>query len=219
MNKELVIAAHSRDLSWVKSLNSDVKVTIYRKGENINNDNEIFLDVNVGRCVHTFFKHILTNYDNLSDYTFFVQDYPFDHWLNVVDTINGDINTITSNSTLTFDGYFGYHIRDIKEFFLINTNHFNGGSVLTCDSIGAPHDPNRGIDVDRYWNILFDGPCPDVYEFIPGGHFGITKENVKLRSIEFYNKVVELLETEHIAPWIIERLECYIFSKNYKTKL
>jgi hypothetical protein len=42
MNKELVIAAHSRDLSWVKSLNSDVKVTIYRKGENTNKDKTFY---------------------------------------------------------------------------------------------------------------------------------------------------------------------------------
>ena len=80
MRKELVIAAYDKDLSWVKSLNDDVKITIYRKGINNNDDNEIFLEVNKGRCVHSFFNHILTNYDNLSDYTFFVQDYPFDHW-------------------------------------------------------------------------------------------------------------------------------------------
>jgi hypothetical protein len=219
MKKELVIAAYDKDLFWVKSLNDDIKITIYRKGINNNDENEIFLEKNLGRCVHTFFNHILTNYNNLSDYTFFVQDYPFDHWENVVDILNGDLDKISSNATLNFDGYFGFHFRTKGMWELSNTNHFKNGNVLTCQSNGYPQDPGRNIDVDRYWNILFDHPTPNIYEFIPGGHFGINKETVKVRSIEFYNKIVNLLESEYISPWIIERLECYIFDKNYKSKI
>ena len=58
MTKELVIAAYDKDLSWVSDINSDVKTTIYRKGTKTDNQNEIFIDPNIGRCVHTFFNHI-----------------------------------------------------------------------------------------------------------------------------------------------------------------
>lgn len=218
MNKELVISAFDKDYPWVNEINNDIKITVYRKGmEPLNN--EIIIHKNIGRDVHTFFYHICENYDNLSDLTFFSQDYPFDHWENIVSTINGGIDVITSNATLKFDGYFGYHFRNVGMWGLTPTNHFEGGNVLTCHSDGHPQDPGRNIDVNRYWGILFDEPIPDIYEFMPGGHFGITKENVKLRSLEFYKKIIELLETEYIAPWIIERLECYIFNKKYKTKI
>jgi hypothetical protein len=40
--------------------------------------NESFL-TNVGREGHTFFKYIYDNYDNLDDYTIFLQGHPYDH--------------------------------------------------------------------------------------------------------------------------------------------
>jgi len=73
--------------------------------------------------------------------------------------------------------------------------------------------------LNKYWDILFDGPRPEAYEFMPGGHFGITKEHAKLRSRELYKKITELLVEDPTAPWMIERLECYIFNPKYKTKL
>jgi hypothetical protein len=226
MKKELVIAAYDKDLSWVKSLNDDVKITIYRKGINNNGNNEIFLEVNKGRCVHSFFNHILTNYNNLSDYTFFVQDYPFDHWENAVEVVNGTHEDFVNNSQLTIGGYFGYHWNSITVpsekggimWTLSNSQQHGDGKVLVCFSNGYPQDSNPNIDVDRYWRVLFENEPPQNYEFMPGGHFGITKEQVKIRSKEFYQKIVDvLIETEH-TPWVIERLECYIFNPKYTTK-
>lgn len=57
------------------------------------------------------------------------------------------------------------------------------------------------------------------YEFILGGHFGITKNHVHLRSKKVYEQIVNFLEEDLNAPWMIERLECYIFNPKYTTKL
>ena len=76
MQKELVISAFVRDTSWVNKINKDVSIKKYKKGKNLNLDDEIYIENNVGRDVHTFFYHILNNYDNLADITFFSQDYP-----------------------------------------------------------------------------------------------------------------------------------------------
>ena len=79
MTRELVVAAYDKYLDWMDKLNQSIKQTVYRKGsQSEQRDNEIKLE-NRGRCVHTFFNHIYTNYDNLSDVTFFGQDWPFDH--------------------------------------------------------------------------------------------------------------------------------------------
>jgi hypothetical protein len=226
MNKELVIAAYDRDLSWVNEINKDVKITIYRKGTKNNNENEIFLEPNIGRCVHTFFNHIKSNYNNLSDYTFFVQDYPFDHWEDLIDVVNGDAETFKNHSALNIGGYYGYHFNTITVhsekggimYTMHPSQHHGDGKIIACYSNGMPQDHNSNINVDLYWDMLFDEPKPEMYEFMPGGHFGISKEHVHLRPLDFYSKIVNLLEEREIAPWLIERLECYIFNPKYKIK-
>jgi len=54
---------------------------------------------------------------------------------------------------------------------------------------------------------------------MPGGHFVITKEQVRMRSKEFYKKIIDLLIEDDNSPWMFERLECYIFNNNLKTNL
>lgn len=230
MNKEIVIAAYDKDLLWLSSINNNVKKTVYRKGNLLHYDGEIIITPNVGRCVHTFFRHIYVNYDNLSDITFFAQDYPFDHWEDIVDVVNSDIDKASSRCQLQIDGYFGFHFNTIQVpsekggcmWNLDRTKHHGTGNILSCYSNGYPQDNNPNINVNSYWQILFEGPYPDIlgrYEFMPGGHFGITKEHARLRTKEFYKKVIDLLENDITAPWMIERLECYIFNPLYKTKI
>lgn len=227
MKKEVVISAYDEDYSWILNLNEDVKKTIYRKGNIDSKENEILLEPNVGRDVHTFFKHIYINYNNLSDITFFSQDYPFDHVENYIDIINGDINTWNKESIINFGGYYGYHWNSIKVptprggimHTLDPSKQFGTGRILSCQSNGLPHDPNPNINVDNVWFELFNHQKPNEYEFVPGGHFSITKEQIKIRSLNFYKKIVELLENDVTMPWNIERLECYIFNSTYKSKL
>lgn len=224
MIKEIVVAAYDKDISWLSKLDKDVIKTIYRKGDN-QYDGEIILRPNVGRDVHSFFYHIHESYNTLSDITFFVQDYPFDHWEDVVEVINGE--TWENRSALNFDGYYGFHFNTIKipspkggiMWTLLPTTHFGEGNVLRCQPNGQPHDMNPNINVNKYWYELFDGEALNQYEFIPGGHFGITKEAIKNRSREFYKKIIDILESDVNAPWVIERLECYIFNKKFKSKL
>lgn len=226
--KEIVIAAYDKDLSWVSELNNDVKFTIYTKGDILNIGQKL---PNVGRCVHTFFRHIYENYGGLSDYTFFVQDYPFDHWENVVELINTD--TFKQNCKLNInDYYYGFHYNTIGMpnrnskynlgggmWTLYRSDHVGIGEVLKCYSNGHPQDYNPNINIDKYWPEFFEGQPPPIYEFIPGGHFCLTKEGCFIRSKDFYKKVIHFLETVEIAPWIIERLECYIFNKKFKSIL
>ena len=99
------------------------------------------------------------------------------------------------------------------------SKQFDSGNTLTCSSNGWPQDSNPLIDVDKYWNIIFEGANPPNYEFVPGGHFIITREHVQLRSRNLYKQISDLLVNDITAPWMVERLETYIFNPNYKTKL
>jgi hypothetical protein len=228
MKKELVIAAHSEDYSsWITKIDKSIQKIIYRKGDLNYFDGEIKMPKNVGRDVHTFFSHICENYYNLSDVIFFSQDYPFDHIENYIEIINSDEKIWKENAIVSFGGYFGFHWNSVRTptpragimHTLYPSRHFsNNDRIISCLSNGHPHDRNPNINVNKVWSILFDEPTPEFYEFVPGGHFGITKEQITKRSIEFYKEIINLLESDETMPWNVERLECYIFNEKFKSK-
>jgi len=216
MTKEIVIAAYNKDIDWINDISPDVKKTIYQKGD-IVRPNEIPLP-NFGRCVHTFFNHLLINYNQLSEITFFGQEYPFDHWENIVEIVNGTMENCIDKSTIRIGGYFGFHFNTVGSMWEMKpSSQFESGKIITCDSNGGPHT-SMTLNVDSYWDKLFDSKPPTNYDFLPGGHFGMTKQHVHLRPITFYNQIVDLLSSDDIVPYVIERLECYIFSPNFKIK-
>jgi len=164
------------------------------------------------------YNHLYLNYNNLTDITFFVQDYPFDHWGDVIEVINN--NLWEEKVQLKIGGYYGFHNNTLGSAWTMEKcKQFGNGISIKCLSNGHPQDHNPLINVDKYWELLFITEKPLEYEFIPGGHFAITKEHVQIRSKEFYKKCCELLITDITAPWMFERLECYIFDKRFKTIL
>jgi len=199
--KEVIVSAYNRDYSWINNLNSDVKATIYRKGVNYHN-HEIFIENNVGRDVHTFFYHFVKNYDTLSDFTFTSQDYFEDHISNYLEIMNSDRKT-----------WDKYCLINLSNCWFFCTDY----PLLTCDKWGSPH--HSGLNIEHIWNMLFVNDCPDILYFAPSGHFCISKEHARKRPKEFYQKIVNILETDEMSPWIIERLEGYIFDLNYEIKL
>jgi hypothetical protein len=202
MNKELVLGIFSRDYQWIQDVNDDVKITKYNK--NLSNilDGETMIIPNVGRDVHTFFYHIVKKYNHLSDYTIFSQDWPFDHVSNYIDIINGDVDVWNRYAKQRFNGCW---------FFCSQYN------VITCDGNGYPAHP--GLNIVPIWEDLFNTPFPGYLNFTPTGHFGITKEHIHRYPITYYEKIMKILEEDPQSPWILERLEPYIFSDNINIKL
>ena len=102
MNYCIVVARYNENIEWCKQFSN---VKIYNKGEKLENGyNEFFLN-NVGREGHTYYKHICDNYDNLEDYTIFLQGNPFDHSPNIISNVNKYINNneqIYKNSVYKF---------------------------------------------------------------------------------------------------------------------
>jgi hypothetical protein len=75
-NIEIVIARYNEDLNWLKDKPfNKYKSIVYNKGINDNfekyNVKNIMKLKNIGRCDHTYLYHIINNYDNLADITFF----------------------------------------------------------------------------------------------------------------------------------------------------
>lgn len=215
MERRVVISHFERPFEWSANIIAD-EVIVYNKSKYIVGTNfcKVCEISNVGRDVHTFFFDIVMNAYHKNDaITFFLQDYPFDHFEDCVQVIN---ELKLDQAKLTIGGYYGFHHNTIGTMWDLPQSSTFNGRALYCLSNGHPQDHNPEIDVDRYWRILFKGEPPRWYEFMPGGHFAITSEQLRKRPLSFYWKIVDLLETEKVAPWLIERLEPYIFDERFE---
>ncbi len=216
MKKELVISAYQRDYGWIKYLNSSVDVTVYRKGNKIEGSNEVFIERNVGQDVHTFFYHIVKNYDNLADYTFFSQDFPFDHVGNYIDIVNGDIKYWDLIAKMKVYDYYAFSTASALNWEPHMPKEAYTGKTLICKQDGAPHHRPHELNIATLWPQIFESSVPETFEFVPAGHFCISKQQLRTRTKKFYSNIVNLLETRHLCPYEIERLEPYIFNPKVK---
>lgn len=81
----IIVSRYNENVDWTRQF---ANVLIYNKGTELTGfSNVINLD-NVGKEGHTYYKYIYDNYDNLEDYTIFLQGNPFDHSPNIVFNIN-----------------------------------------------------------------------------------------------------------------------------------
>lgn len=207
MYKELIIAKYSRTTEWVSQIDKFTRVTIYNKNRDTLTNNDIFIENNVGRCVHTFFNHICNNYHSIADVSFFVQDYPFDHVPDLIDIVNNFDPSYTPENQRHLAGYY-YPLGPISTVL----SEANGGYVPANSQWSKDA---MLFDMDSTWEVIFRSTKdrPNIYTFVAGGHFAITKTGVQSKPLSFYTTVRNLLENnfDHM-PHEIERLEGYIFN-------
>ena len=191
MSFSIVVARYIENVEWTKQFQN---VIIYNKGEKLNdNYNELFLN-NVGREGHTYYKHICDNYENLSDYTIFLQGNPFDHSPNIISNINKYINDEELNIDFEFlservdDHTLGHWVRLVGQCrYIVKT-----------------------------WERIFDTTTDNNQECIfgLGAQFIVSKDTILKRPKEFYENIVSILEYS-VNPdegHDVERLHKYIFN-------
>lgn len=205
---DLVIARYSENITWLNEIDPRYNIIIYNK---LNGDNLI---PNLGREAFTYFYHIVNNYDNLAEFTAFIQA----GW-RTQKKIKSGINII----------------QDLNEI-VVPLNYLNLGfrHPFKNDKYG---NPNGLIDLEWCWNELFIEPCPKEIHFCPYSMFSASRKNIKKRSKEFYEKCLDICSIEctvyhtsgttkpdmskgkkYHSPWIFERLFDYIFGTNIKDK-
>jgi len=188
MKIDIIVARYNENLEWTKVFSN---VIIYNKGEALeNNYNQVFLN-NVGREGHTYYKHICDNYDNLNEYTVFLQGNPFDHSPNIITNLH---NYIT-NKTLNIDFEF------LSE------------SILDCNLSGCMH--HEGIPLIETYEKIFGIKKKSMnFQFGAGAQFIVSRKKILQRPKEFYEKIVKMLEnnSDPIEGYVIERFHTLIFN-------
>lgn len=93
LTKHLIVARYNEDVVWLKNIHCMDSVFLYNKGKEL--DGAIQL-ANINREAHTYVYHIISNYDSLADYNFFLQGNPFPHIQNVnKDNLNEALSLIS----------------------------------------------------------------------------------------------------------------------------
>ena len=167
---ELVISRYSENLDWVESYQD--YATVYNKGEYI--EGAIALK-NIGREAHTYVYHIVNNYDNLSDYTCFLQGDPMDPH---------------SPRLYLYLDYILDSNELLPEFFWISERIVEG-------DFEYEREPYHKIfsNIKYAYEKVF-GKEPKIEKFIfgSGAMFCVSRDRIRERPIEFYKNILDIFE-------------------------
>ena len=189
MFKQLVLARYEEDLAWVMENNLMPITKIYNKGSELPPEytNVVKLP-NIGREAHTYLIHIISNYENLADVTYFCQGHPFDHSLNFVQKLNNlEINKFTP---------LGDFPHRIYKDYLHDESMYDKSLPLIASTLNLTSS------------------LPNVYDFDGGAIFAVPKKNILDRPLGYYVEAINFfdLDTSSPAAHSLERLWQFIFS-------
>lgn len=207
---KLIIARYREDISWVEELGYDY--IVYDKGDDPV-INSVKLE-NIGREAHTYFTHIVREYETLAPVNVFLQGSPFDH---IGEQGSGDVNTLrtliedVADRGVPFKGFAWFKLK--------------------CDRLGRPHDLRKPENRGRWSGWGKDIPLGDVFEQLfeadfprqlvaraPTGIFAVTDERIRTRPKAFYEYALRLVENDpddgNNTGHAFERLWQHIFNGN-----
>tara|TARA_Y100001968_G_scaffold331882_1_gene388079 strand:+ start:856 stop:1563 length:708 start_codon:yes stop_codon:yes gene_type:complete len=210
INTQIIIARYKEDLSWLDPYCSDYKITVYNKGPELSNHKftKLLELPNVGRESHTYLYHIVKNYNTLDKYLIFLQGRIDDLYPITFSDPNDYIQKIKK---------YGYAVRRLA---LLGPLHWK-------DNLGIELDQKYKSEWNRYRikrsNLGFREFSKSFFPQIPwlvatsyGGCFGVSRERVLTHPKSFYLKLLNILNNSSnpIEGHYLERLWCYLFSKN-----
>jgi len=234
----IILARCHEDIDWCLAYN-DITI-VYDKGPNqLTTLPDNIIEVkNVGREGHTYLKHIIDNYNNLSKKCIFLQADPFIHNNTVLYGIDNhyqldevqafglnylqDINIppkhiLTNYKTVTEYGLNYLVINIDKNLNYISPFDFYDEGILYLITNYLDDFPECKSIVE---NFLYRSEFPlhkdvNLIRFTFSALFSVTKEKIKKYDVSVYEKLMnELLFFEvngGVNGYILERLWLYIF--------
>jgi hypothetical protein len=192
---DLVVARYHEDVSWLSGLNTEnIEIKLYNKGKDDIDFPYTKLE-NIGGDAQVYIYHIIKNYDNLADFTIFLQGNPFDHYPDIINSIYRHI-----------DKPFQYLTEQV-----FVTEYITCGWEVNIKSQrpqGAKYPLTRLEPTAR--EILED-ETPLICTFGIGQQFLASRDTIHIRSKEFYQNILDKFETNYLLPWFLERLWPTIF--------
>ncbi len=164
MTIELVVARYHEDLAWLRNIPPQVRAHVYDKSLDGNLPN-------VGREAHTYLHHIVENYEALPDLTVFAQGRPFDHAFDFHKTLRA---LATGDETVDDFRWLGH---------IIDTDDAQGARLFATWS---KNTGDERLNMDGFHQALFGANGPELYTFVLGAQFAVTRESIRARPLDFW---------------------------------
>lgn len=179
MKYQIVVARYNENIKYLKSY-KDMTI-IYNKGDD---DIPIEFDIiklpNIGRESHTYLYHIIQNYDNLADKTFFIQGkiddhklLSFDEYFKENELFTGKLSKYNINFIKNPIKHNGKYINEIKKGYLKKSKYT---PYEWINMIGI-----NITDIDNFYMIW-------------GAIFSISKEIILKKPKIFYEHLIKYVD-------------------------
>lgn len=175
MSIELVVARYVEDLSWLRNIPPQIRVSVADKNPDAPHPGSTALP-NVGREAHSYLHHIIARYDSLAPTTVFCQGKPFDHCFDFRKTLR----ELVHDSEFAGFRWLG-HIIDTDDKF--------GRTLFVPWSKNPSGDE---LDIAGFHHALFGFEGPDEYVFQLGGQFIASRDLIRSRPLEFYARALQV---------------------------
>jgi len=201
----IIVSRYNENIEWTKQFPN---VLIYNKGDDLAEEYPCIKLPNVGREQHTYFKYIYDNYDNLEDYTVFLQGNPFDHTRDIVNKLHELINNkeldinFMNLSDWVVDCNLPHADIHLREFFIMRNGDMYNDQKTFNDAY-----------VDIYKKIFNESKDHLHFKFGAGAQFIVSKNQILKRPREFYLNLIGLLDYDicPIEAYVVERFTQLIF--------
>ena len=196
---ELVVAWYKEDVSWIRQRGFESSTTLYAKGggdvEARCSPSRTVELPNVGREGHTYLAHILQNYDDLADVTFFLQGDPVFHCPQIFDLVDRQRDANGAS----------------EEF----PPMMNPGKLYTVHDFHCHYwSQGRCVMQKMYRELFVDGAvASSEFTFGSGAIMSVTRDGIRARSLAFWQRCMSYVD-HHVDPqegYALERIWGLLF--------
>lgn len=211
-NHFFCISHYDGDLSWVRYIKKNNYI-IYNKSNKKLEDNFCSKEINnFGYNLYSYLLFICDNYENLPDTIVFCKDNVFKRHIKeeiFIELLKNKIFTSLED------------INHLENSSLINIVLSDHGFVEINNSWYKNYFPRKYFsDFNNFFNFIFKSNFnPQYIKFTPGANFILTKENILLRSKEFYKNLIKFLEHSNLSceSHFLERSLATIWNSNVQS--
>ena len=206
------ISHFNGDISWVKNIRKENYIIYNKSGNNIDHITDNYISINnVGYNIYSYLKFITDNYENLPNVIVFCKDNIFTRHLSIElfqKLINRKSFTCLEDDSLSGD-------------FPINLKISDNGFVEINNSWYKFNFPRKYFaEYNEFYSYIFnDWNMPDFVRFSPGANFIVPKENILLRSKNFYKNLINFINYSKVSceSHFLERSLNTIFNSNVQS--
>lgn len=194
MTHHIVVSRFAEDPSWIDDFNiENYKIFLYNKSAKPINYPSIRLE-NKGREADTYLNYIIDNYNNLADYNWFFQGNPFSHYFHLFKDLINDVFDFDIKA-LSYSRSV-YVNKDVHWDELKNTKY-----------------------IHEYYEILGEDVYRDCLNL--GAQFIVNRKTILKRPLDFYKKLLSLLDKDDQGPWIMERfwIDVFLCNREYDLRI